>query len=117
ASTKRAGHLHQVFGDQAMFVRRDVFEALGGFPALAIMEDLELSRRLARRGRLVVLPATSTASSRRFDEHGTWSMIAFMQALKAAYFLGVGPGRLDRLYRAGPPWQATGRRRRARSRT
>ncbi|MGH9055650.1 MAG: TIGR04283 family arsenosugar biosynthesis glycosyltransferase [Acidimicrobiales bacterium] len=113
ASTKRARHLHQVFGDQAMFVRRDVFDELGGFPELAIMEDLELSRRLARRGRLVVLPATSTASSRRFDEHGTWSMIAFMQVLKAGYFLGVEPGRLDRLYHAGPPWQQTGRRRRA----
>lgn len=115
SSTKRARHLHQVFGDQAMFVRRDAFEALGGFPELAIMEDLELSRRLARRGRLVVLPATSTASSRRFYEHGTWSMIAFMQALKTGYFLGVEPGRLYRLYRAGPPWRRTGRRRRARS--
>ncbi|MGH9105465.1 MAG: TIGR04283 family arsenosugar biosynthesis glycosyltransferase [Acidimicrobiales bacterium] len=114
ASTKRARHLHQVFGDQAMFVRRDVFETLGGFPELPIMEDLELSRRLARRGRLVVLPATSTASSRRFDEHGTWSMIAFMQALKAGYFLGVEPERLHRLYRAGPPWPRDGRRRRVR---
>ncbi|MHB1504662.1 MAG: TIGR04283 family arsenosugar biosynthesis glycosyltransferase [Acidimicrobiales bacterium] len=104
SSTKRARHLHQIFGDQAMFVRRDIFEALGGFPEISIMEDLELSRRLARRGRLAVLPATSTASSRRLVEHGTWSMIVLMQVLKAAYFLGVAPEKICRLYRAGPPW-------------
>ena len=104
SSTKRARHLHQVFGDQAMFVRRGAFETLGGFPEIAIMEDLELSRRLARRGRLVVLRSTSTASSRRFVEHGTWSMIVFMQVLKACYFFGVAPEKLRRLYRAGPPW-------------
>ncbi|MGH8994595.1 MAG: TIGR04283 family arsenosugar biosynthesis glycosyltransferase [Acidimicrobiales bacterium] len=105
SSTRRARHLHQVFGDQAMFVRRDAFEMLGGFPEIAIMEDLELSRRLARLGRLVVLPATSTASSRRLVEHGTWSMIVFMQVLKGCYFLGVAPETICRLYRAGPPWK------------
>lgn len=105
SSTKRARHLHQVFGDQAMFVRRGAFEMLGGFPEIAIMEDLELSRRLARLGRLVVLPAASTASSRRFVEHGTWSMIVFMQVLKACYFLGFAPEQIRRLYRAGPPWK------------
>jgi len=110
SSTKRARHLHQVFGDQAMFVRRGAFEMLGGFPEIAIMEDLELSRRLARRGRLVVLRATSTASSRRFVEHGTWSMIVFMQALKACYFFGVAPEKLRRLYRAGPPWNRPSKR-------
>jgi rSAM/selenodomain-associated transferase 2 len=105
SSTKRARHLHQVFGDQAMFVRREVFEALGGFPDIPIMEDLELSRRLARMGRLVVLPASVTASARRFVEHGTWSMIVYMQALRVLYFLGVAPDTLGRLYAAGPPWK------------
>lgn len=116
SSTKRACHLHQVFGDQAMFVRRDAFEMLGGFPEIAIMEDLELSRRLARLGRLVVLPATSTASSRRLLEHGTWSMIVFMQVLKACYFLGVAPEKIGRLYRAGPPWTRPSRWTRRRQR-
>ena len=116
SSTKRARHLHQVFGDQAMFVRRDAFEMLGGFPEIAIMEDLELSRRLARCGRLVVLRATSTASSRRFVEHGTWSMIVFMQVLKACYFLGVAPQKICRLYRTGPPWKRRSKRTRHRLR-
>ncbi|NUR05214.1 MAG: glycosyltransferase family 2 protein [Streptomyces sp.] len=101
-SNARARRLHHVFGDQAMFIRRTVFDALGGFPDLAVMEDLEMSRRLHRLGRLCVLPAVSTASSRRFTEHGTWRMIAFMQYLKVLYFLGVEPERIRRRYAAGP---------------
>jgi rSAM/selenodomain-associated transferase 2/rSAM/selenodomain-associated transferase 1 len=105
SSNQRARHLHQIFGDQSMFVRRDAFAALGGFPEIALMEDLELSRRLRRLGRLVVLDATSTASARRFVEHGTFSMIAFMQYLRALYFLGADPEALCRSYAAGPPWK------------
>lgn len=97
-SNLRARRLGWVFGDQALFVRRAVFDALGGFPELPIMEDLELSRRLARAGRLVLLPAHSTASSRRFDEVGTWRLLARMQWLKAAYFAGVDPARLAAAY-------------------
>lgn len=100
-SNTRANRLHHVFGDQAMFVRRDVFDALGGFPPLPLMEDLELSRRLHRVGRLV-LAATSTASARRFEAHGTWPMIAFMQYLKLLYFAGVDPDEIARRYERGP---------------
>lgn len=102
-SNHRARRLHHIFGDQAMFVRRAVFEELGGFPDLPLMEDLELARRLHRRGRLVLLPATSTASARRFTQHGTWRMIAFMQYLKVLYFAGVDPQSIHRRYLAGPP--------------
>lgn len=102
-SDTRARRLHQIFGDQAMFVRREVFQRLGGFPDFPVMEDLELSRRLARMGRLAVLPATSTASARRFTEHGTLRLLVFMQWLKALYFAGVDPAELARRYAAGPP--------------
>lgn len=102
ASNARARRLHHVFGDQAMFVRRSGFDALGGFPPWPLMEDLELSRRLHRRGRLVLLPATSTASARRFEEFGTWQMVAFMQYLKVLYLAGVPPERLADRYRRGP---------------
>lgn len=101
-SNARARRLHWVFGDQAMFVRRGAFEALGGFPELPLMEDLELSRRLASVGRLAVLEAASTASARRFDEHGTWRLLVFMQWLKALYFAGVDPAEIARRYTAGP---------------
>jgi len=102
SSNARARRLHQIFGDQAMFVRRGVFDRLGGFPPIPLMEDLELSRRLHRQGRLVLLPATSTASARRFAEHGTWQMVAFVQYLKLLYFAGVPPEQLARRYRRGP---------------
>ncbi|WP_217249667.1 TIGR04283 family arsenosugar biosynthesis glycosyltransferase [Streptomyces sp. AC602_WCS936] len=101
-SNARARRLHHIFGDQAMFIRRTAFDALGGFPDLAIMEDLEMSRRLHRRGRLCLLPATSTASSRRLVAHGTWRMIAFMQYLKLLYFAGVKPEAIRARYVAGP---------------
>jgi|SRR5579859_387351 len=102
-SNLRARYLHWVFGDQAMFIRRSVFETLGGFPGLPLMEDLEMSRRLHRRGRLAVLPATATTSARRFTEHGTWRTLAYMQYLKLLYFLGADPQRISDRYRAGPP--------------
>lgn len=102
SSTWRAHRLHQVFGDQALFVRRSVFQTLGGFPDLPIMEDLEMSRRLYRAGRLVVLPAICTASARRFEAHGTIRTIAFMQYLKLLYFAGVDPARIAAGYARGP---------------
>lgn len=101
-STLRARRLHHVFGDQGMFVRREVFERLGGFAALPLMEDLEFSRRLHRAGRMVVLPATSTASARRFTQHGTVRMIAFMQYLKLLFLAGASPERIRLRYEAGP---------------
>lgn len=101
-SNLRARRLGWIFGDQSMFVRREAFDAVGGFLDAPIMEDLEMSRRLRRAGRLAVLPATSTASARRFEAHGTWSMVMFMQYLKALYFAGVDPHEIHRRYVAGP---------------
>ena len=102
SSNQRARKLKWIFGDQAMFIRRSAFDALGGFPEVALFEDMEMSRRLARMGRVVVLPATSTASARRIVEHGTWRMIAFMQYLKLLYFAGVDPESIRRSYERGP---------------
>lgn len=100
-SNLRARGLGWIFGDQAMFVRRSVFDELGGFPELPLMEDLELSRRLARRGRLAVLSVPVTASARRLVEHGPWRMTLLMQVLKAQYLLGVDPELIRRRYERG----------------
>lgn len=115
ASNARARRLGWIFGDQAMFVRRAALEAVGGFPDLPLMEDLEVSRRLRRIGRLVLLPATCTASARRFDENGTWPMVAFMQYLKLRHLLGADPAETSRRYQSGPHrldswWPGTSRR-------
>jgi rSAM/selenodomain-associated transferase 2 len=101
SSNLRARRLHWIFGDQAMFVRRDVFDSVGGFPAIPLMEDLEMSRILRRRGRLVVLPTTVTASARRLVDQGPWRMTVLMQLLKLQYLLGVDPERIRRRYEAG----------------
>lgn len=114
-SNARARRLHHIFGDQAMFIRRSAFDALGGFPDIALMEDLEMSRRLHRIGDLRLLPATSTASARRLVAHGTWRMIVFMQYLKLLYFAGVDPELIRARYTAGPRlWRRTGKDPRAR---
>jgi rSAM/selenodomain-associated transferase 2 len=110
-SNLRARLLGQVFGDQAMFVRRNVFDELGGFPELPLMEDFELSARLRGRGRLAVLDATVTASARRILAHGPWRMTVLMQWLKIQYVAGVDPERIRQRYERG-----TRRGRRARAR-
>ena len=109
SSNARARWLGWIFDDQAMFVRREVFDSVGGFPQRPLMEDLEMSRILRRRGRLVVLPTIVTASARRLVEQGVWRMTALMQLLKLQYLLGVDPERIRRRYEAG-----TRRRRRPR---
>lgn len=101
SSNVRARRLGWIFGDQAMFVRREVFDAVGGFPQLPLMEDFEMSRILRRRGRLVVLPTTITASARRLVEQGVWRMTVVMQVLKLQYLLGTDPERIRRRYEAG----------------
>ncbi|MDQ3760144.1 MAG: TIGR04283 family arsenosugar biosynthesis glycosyltransferase [Actinomycetota bacterium] len=101
SSNLRARRLNWIFGDQAMFIRRDVFDSVGGFPELPLMEDFEMSRILRRRGRLAVLPTTVTASARRLVDQGVWRMTVLMQLLKLQYLLGVDPERIRRRYEAG----------------
>ncbi len=89
-------------GDQAMFVRRDVFERLGGFADLPLMEDIELSARLKRLGPPACLRPPVTTSGRRWEKHGVWRTIALMWRLRAAYFFGARPDALARRYGYSP---------------
>ena len=86
-------------GDQAMFVTRRAFDALGGFPDQALMEDVELSSRLLRCGRPLCLGSPAVTSGRRWVSRGVWRTIAVMWWIRLLYFLGVAPDRLARLYR------------------
>lgn len=86
-------------GDQAMFVRRDIFEALGGFAEVPLMEDLDLSRRLKRAGEIACLRSRVTTSARRWLREGTVRTILLMWTLRLLYYAGVKPRRLYRLYR------------------
>jgi rSAM/selenodomain-associated transferase 2 len=89
------------YGDQGMFVRRSIFEALGGYAEIPLMEDIDLMRRLPRYGRRVLIrnyPVTTSA--RRFVEHGIVRQEALNVVLVAAWFLGVKPQTLAQWYAA-----------------
>ena len=85
-------------GDQAMFARRAAFESVGGFPEIALMEDVALSSRLRRVGRPLCLAARVVTSGRRWQRHGTLRTILLMWRLRLEYALGADPGRLARRY-------------------
>lgn len=85
-------------GDQAIFVRREWFEAAGGFPEIPLMEDVALSRALKRRGRPLCLRESVVTSSRRWEERGIARTILLMWRLRLAYALGADPERLARKY-------------------
>lgn len=85
-------------GDQAIFIRRDVFVAVGGFSELELMEDIEFSRRLKRMGKITCLRAQVVTSARRWQRDGVWRTIGLMWLLRLAYFLGVPPRRLKTFY-------------------
>jgi len=78
-------------GDQAVFVRRRLFEAVGGFPEQALMEDIALSARLRQVSAPVCLRECVNTSGRRWDQNGLWRTIALMWRLRAAYAIGSDP--------------------------
>lgn len=87
-------------GDQAMFLRRSAFERLGGFSDIPIMEDVDLSRRLKRIGRVAALRSQVVTSFRRWDACGPIRTIVLMWVLRFLYWVGINPGTLTRLYTA-----------------
>jgi len=82
-------------GDQAIFVRRDAF---GGFPEIALMEDIAFSRQMKRRGAPACLRERVRTSGRRWEARGVLRTVALMWRLRLLYFLGVRPERLARRY-------------------
>jgi len=86
-------------GDQAIFVRRDAFEAIGGFRDQPLMEDIELSRRLRRRHRPACLRQRVCTSGRRWERHGVWRTIWLMWRLRLRYWLGAPAEALAKSYR------------------
>jgi rSAM/selenodomain-associated transferase 2 len=99
-------------GDQGIFVRRAAFEALGGYPDLPLMEDVELSRRLKRLGRIACLRLSVTTSARKWERDGILRTIVLMWTLRFLYFCGMDAARLHAWYygsRSAPPG-ARGRR-------
>jgi len=90
-------------GDHGIFVTRSLFDAAGRFPEIALMEDIELSRRLKRYGEPLCLPHRITASARRWEKHGVLRTILLMWGLRFAYWLGADPDKLALRYAAHKP--------------
>jgi rSAM/selenodomain-associated transferase 2 len=86
-------------GDQAMFVRRELFQRLGGFADQPLMEDIELSRRLRAVRSPACLRAQVVTSGRRWDSHGAWPTIVLMWRLRWRYWRGAAPDELAKAYR------------------
>lgn len=86
-------------GDQGMFMTRAAFERCGGFPPIALMEDIALSRALLRLSRPACLRERVITSGRRWERQGVWRTIALMWRMRLAYFLGADPARLATRYR------------------
>jgi rSAM/selenodomain-associated transferase 2 len=85
-------------GDQALFVRRHIFEQIGGFADMPLMEDIDFSRRLKRKGATAALTATVTTSFRRWEQRGPLRTILLMSGLRFLYWIGVSSYTLNRWY-------------------
>ena len=86
-------------GDQALFVRRDIFERIGRFAEIPLMEDIEFSRRLKRAGHLTPLRHQVVTAFRRWERNGPVRTILLMWTLRFLYWIGVSPDRLQHFYR------------------
>ena len=95
----RSALLQLPYGDQGLFLEKRVFEAMGGFPEMPIMEDFVFMRRLRKRGRIVTLPEAALTSARRWQELGVLRTLAVNQFMILGYIAGVPVERLARLYR------------------
>ncbi|MBD3641709.1 MAG: TIGR04283 family arsenosugar biosynthesis glycosyltransferase [Marinobacter sp.] len=87
-------------GDQGMFIRRDVFEALGGFREIPLMEDVEFSRRLRLVSRPWCITDPVVTDSRRWEQNGPWRTIVLMWRLRWRYWRGESPESLAKAYRS-----------------
>jgi rSAM/selenodomain-associated transferase 2 len=96
-------------GDQAIFVTREAFLSVGGYPDLPLMEDIALSRKLKHQCRPFCIGTPVITSGRRWEYHGVLHTIALMWRLRLAYYFGVEPARLASRYRPVPPSPAQSR--------
>jgi hypothetical protein len=90
-----------LFGDQSIFVKADVFQEMGGFADIPLMEDIEFSRRLRRRGRITLLDPPVWSSPRRFRRLGNWRTLLLNALFIFLFYFGVSPHTLHRWYYGG----------------
>ncbi|MEH2286069.1 TIGR04283 family arsenosugar biosynthesis glycosyltransferase [Nostoc sp.] len=86
------------YGDQAIFLTKVLFQQIGGFPELPIMEDFEFMRRLKAKGRITIISTPVVTSARRWLQKGVFKTTLLNQIIIIAYLLGVSPAQIRRWY-------------------
>ena len=94
----RSRIMRSATGDQAIFVRREVFVAMGGFKEIELFEDVDFVRRLKRRGEIACLRSRVVTSARRWRQNGVLRTVLRMWLIKSLFLVGVSPARLQRYY-------------------
>lgn len=98
AANARSKLFNIAYGDQGIFVRRDIFYGIGGFPNIPIMEDVEFVTKLKKSGKFVIHPEYITVSSRRWDREGMIYCTLRNWILILLYFMGISPHKLKEWY-------------------
>lgn len=98
-SNLRAKYLKLYFGDQGIFIKKNVFKKLGGYPDIPLMEDLELSIRLKKIAKTIVLKDKIGTSARRFVEGGIFKTFLLMQYIKLLYILKFPIEKIASIYK------------------
>jgi rSAM/selenodomain-associated transferase 2 len=99
SSNLRAKYLNLIFGDQGIFIKKEVFENLGGFPEIELMKDWEFSKKMKKAGELFFLDKKIYTSARRWEEYGVLRTIFLMHKIKILYLFGYSPQKLKKIYR------------------
>lgn len=99
SSHLRAKYLKLIFGDQGIFMRKDIFQHLNGFKEMELMEDWDLSRRIHRLGKMNYLNERIGTSARRFKNGGQLKTLLRMHKIKILYVLGVPTDKLAAIYK------------------
>lgn len=96
---KIRSHLFRLpYGDQGIFIRKKLFEQIGGYRDLPIMEDFDLIQRLKREGTIAISSSRVVTSGRRWQKLGVWQTTAINQLVIVGYYLGISPKKLRNLY-------------------
>ncbi len=95
----RSRRLQLPYGDQAIFLRAELFREIGGYAEIPIMEDVEMIRRLQKKGRIETVRSSAVTSARRWRQFGVWKTTLINELALAAYYLGISPLRIYSLRR------------------
>ncbi len=98
-SNRKNRILKLLYGDMGIFVRKDIFATMGGFAEIPLMEDMDFSKRLKKRGKIEILPFRLKTSARRWVEEGPIKNIVRNWALQILWLLGTSPSTLAKWYK------------------